>query len=143
MYAALHSCLITVNILVDSGANLNLQDNDGRTALMMASTNKIIDKLLSAGADVNLQNCYEETVAMENLRYFTNSVSLLEKYLKYGLDLDIKDTGGRNYYELLKNKLIFTPNNNLYIDLIKYMDENFPKYKDDWELKQNIQKFNL
>lgn len=153
MQAVRNNFLVLVNTLVDNDVNVNLQDNDGRTAIMMAGTNKIMDKLFSAGADPNITNNYGETAIMEDLRYNNwDNIDKIEKFLKHGLDLDIKDTGGRNFYELMKNKFQYNRSNKQLFELETYMDENFPKYidnkrfpnyKHEWEMSQNITKYNI
>ena len=49
-----------VAALIDAGANVNLQDNYGYTALIWASfttkTEEVITALIDAGADLNLQD---------------------------------------------------------------------------------------
>ena len=151
MNAALNCFLMIVNELIQAGADVNLQDKDGRTALMMASTNKIVDALLSAGANINALNKYGQTLIFENLGYYSNSDNLimyLEKFLAKGLDLDIKDIYDRNFYDYLKYKFI-KDNFNIdrkreyYTKIEQYMNIKFPKYKEEWEFKQDIQKFNL
>merc|ERR1712038_73343 len=53
-----------VQILLDNGANIDYQDNLGRTALMLAAGNghkDIVQILLDNGANINQQNNYGET----------------------------------------------------------------------------------
>ncbi len=53
------SQLETVKQLIEAGANVNLQDKNGRTALMLASVynrTKIVELLLRNNADPNLQD---------------------------------------------------------------------------------------
>ena len=40
-------------ILIQKGADINLQDNSGKTPLMMATSGEIVDLLLQNKADVN------------------------------------------------------------------------------------------
>ena len=52
-----------VRVLLDNGANVNVEDNKGKTAIMGAAKkgNKTIcKKLLEAGADVNKKMIEEE-----------------------------------------------------------------------------------
>ena len=49
----------TVSILIQHGADLNVQDNFGRTALYRAAgngQNEVTTRLIKAGADLNIQN---------------------------------------------------------------------------------------
>lgn len=146
MNAALNSFLMTVMILLDAGADPNLQDKDGRTALMMTSTNKIFDKLFDAGADVNITDYVGNSIIMDRIsefRYFDKK-TFLEKFIKNGLNLSIKNIQGINFYDklkILKEEDLYGKNS--FDDIIKYMDENYPQYKDEWEMKQNVNKYNL
>jgi ankyrin repeat protein len=57
MLAAMQGHRGTVQVLIEAAADLNLQDNVGRTALMRASEDghmAIVQALISAGADLNL-----------------------------------------------------------------------------------------
>ncbi len=53
--AAQHSALST-QILVDAGADVDAQDNDGNTAIILSAYPRITDILIKAKANVNLQN---------------------------------------------------------------------------------------
>jgi len=154
MYSALNSFISVVNTLIKAGANVNLQDKEGDTALMFAQTGKIIDALLDAGADVNIQDNDGNTVIMRNFNYFVNRRDLLinnlEKFLANGLNLDIRNNEDQNFYDLIKYQQeknshdewhqIFLQNLN---KLENYMNERFPQYKEEWELKQDVNKYNL
>ena len=54
--------------LIRKGANVNLRDNKGETALMFAvryeKTEEIMESLIEAGADVNLKNYDGKTAIM-------------------------------------------------------------------------------
>ena len=148
MSASLECYLIIVDTLIKYNADVNLQDNDGRTALMMASTPKIINKLLDAGSDVNIKTYIGENVAMEYLRYESNAnkfISYLNTFLDKGLDLDTINNKGLNLYEMIKNVQELNVNTKkLYFsDIEEYMNKNFPKYKEEWEFKNNVSKYNL
>ena len=149
MNASYNKFLMVVDTLLQAGADPNLQDKNSRTALMMSSTVKIIDKLLDAGADVNISNNVGRTAIMEYLNNinFTNIIILLEKFLQKGLNLDIKDYFDKNFYELLKEKQEKAKYIKSELDLSnkiqEYIDEKFPQYKEEWELKQNMEKYNL
>jgi len=146
MWASIESFLIIVDTLLKAGADPNITDNENRTPLMAASTIKIIDKLLEYNANVNIQNYNAgDTAIMEYLDYRTSSevmISLLEKFLEKGLNLDIKNHKKENFYQKLKRKM--NDNNDIEFQKIeKYMDEKFPQYKDEWVLEHDAIKFNL
>jgi hypothetical protein len=143
MQATINSFLMVVITLLDAGADPNLQNNDGRTALMMASTNKIIDKLLDAGADINITNNNGDSVVMDNIQKFRN-LDRFEKFINSGLDLSIKNDDGFNFYDkLLAFKMLSITHKEDFDEIIKYMNEHFPQYKEEWELKQAVNKYNL
>ena len=57
----------TIQILIDNGANINMQNNTGSTALMMStvySSSSIVKLLIDHGADPNLQNARGYTALM-------------------------------------------------------------------------------
>lgn len=153
MFAVMESYISVVTELVDAGADVNMQDQEGSTALMMASTGKIVDKLLEGDPDVNKRDRFGDTAIMIYLSkaFFTTSVAegILNKFLDRGLDLDIKNNKGENFYEKIKwiesIRPIPTPvgGSNWLQRLENYMNENFPKYKDEWDLQNNIRKYNL
>ena len=152
MLAVKNNFLMVVITLLENKVDVNLKDKDGNTALMLANTNKIIDKLLLAGADPNITNNYGETVIMRDLKHGYPTVEKIQKMLQYGLDLDIEDIGGRNFYVLLKNRLQYNTTDKKLFELEAYMDENFPKYinndrfpnyRDEWLMKQKMTKYNI
>ena len=152
MLASLEGFLIVVDSLINAGADVNLTDKQNRTALMMAKTKSIINKILSVdGVDVNIQDDKGNTVMMEQLTYeYTHRIliGLLEKFLEKGLNLDIKNKDGKNFYDMLKDKKD-NMRGNIEVrlaelnELEKYMDKNFPQYKKEWDLKDNFRKFNV
>lgn len=152
MLASLEGFLIVVNTLIDAGADVNLTDSMNRTALMMAKTKSIINKILSVpGVDVNIQDDKGNTVMMEQLTYnYTPRIliGLLEKFLEKGLNLDIKNKEGKNFYDMLKDKKE-NMRGNIEVRLAElneieeYMDKRFPQYKKEWDLKDNFRKFNI
>lgn len=159
MWASLNKFLMIVKILIKYNADVNLRDLDGRTALMMASTPKIIDILLKSGANVNIQNNNGETIIMEYLMWSEtlneNFFKYIEKFLEYGLDLSIKNNEGLNLFEKViqeKEKIEdferrgFIRSISKYNNLEKieeYLIKYFPQYKQQWELDKAIKDFNL
>jgi len=162
--------LIIVKILLEAGANPNIQDISGFTALMYVKTLKIFGLLIEHGADVNVVNKEGRNPMMKHLDFSddfnkTNILAIFKKYLEHGLNLDTKDNGGENLYDIVKHKLeaveVLVSSNSTFNGLTsygkmsyehkgvflktieKYMDENFPQYKEEWEMKQDINKFNL
>ena len=151
MEACLNRFLLVAKTLLEAGADPNLQDRYDRTALMMSSTNKITDLLLEHGADVNIQNINYETAIVEYLDFGMGSeqlISLIEKFSKYGLDLDIKNNRNHNFYEKL---IIEKPGNRQgynYDELINYMNTHYPQYRESaiiqkYEFDRDINKYNL
>ena len=59
-----HPVVKIVNFLFDRGANVNMQDKEGYTALMLAAQNghtNIVEILLSRGADPMIKNITNQT----------------------------------------------------------------------------------
>uniref|UniRef100_UPI0026312A47 ankyrin repeat domain-containing protein n=1 Tax=uncultured Brachyspira sp. TaxID=221953 RepID=UPI0026312A47 len=53
--------------LLDKCADINAKDNDGKTALMLASSNgdlEVVKLLIDKGADVNAKDDYNRTALM-------------------------------------------------------------------------------
>ncbi|MEM4367206.1 MAG: ankyrin repeat domain-containing protein [Candidatus Anstonellales archaeon] len=74
--------------LVLEGANLDLQDNDGRTALIWATMNNnkgVVELLVKLGANLDLQNKYGRTALM--VAALIHDEGIVEVLLKAGLIL--------------------------------------------------------
>jgi ankyrin repeat protein len=142
IFAVENKFIMVVDTLIKAGANVNLGDFEGRTALMYASTMKIVDMLLKTDIDINKTNDDNRTVIMDYLytgRWSPDQmIMILEKFLAKGLDLDIEDLQGQNFYYLLKDILLhLTPipdRIKLAQEVINYIDEKFPKYKTEFEI---------
>jgi len=91
-----------LELLVKSGADVNVQDHSGNTALMYhmrkhyAGTAEIVKALLRFGAHVNLQNNAGETALMYAIKYcYGDSLDFVKLLLKAGADVSLKDSQGQ------------------------------------------------
>lgn len=85
------SSLELKNIL-DSGVNINIQDNDGKTPLRIAvesSFPKKVKLLLEAGADITIKDKYGQDVLM-----WAHSVEITNILLDAGADINSQDNDG-------------------------------------------------
>ena len=100
MYAAKRNNVECLKTLIDRGANLNLQDNRGRTAIMIAASydNKEAAQLLANSADLNLQNKQGETALM--LAAEGNNFEITQILLDHRADKTIKDASGKTASDL-------------------------------------------
>ena len=88
--------------MIFSGADLNIQDNDGNTALMLSSSNnKIVSsneifEMLLRGSNLNTQNKKGETALMLACENNTNGSSeeVLAALINAGAKLDTQDING-------------------------------------------------
>jgi len=83
------------SILLDGGANVNLQDRNGWTALMVASHlgyTDIVKLLLGRGADVNLKNRNGESALMRAI--VAGAVEVVTMLLGEGSDVDLPTKDG-------------------------------------------------
>ena len=103
---------VMVDLLIDAGANVNVQSDDrGNTALMDAVAGgfvEIMQNLLEAGTDVNLQSKDGQTALI--IAVGKGDEKICESLLAYGADPDIEDKLGlsaRKYAKLFhQDKLI-------------------------------------
>lgn len=146
MWASIESFLLVVDTLLKAGADPNITDFENRTPLMGASTTKIIDKLLEYNADVNIQNSVAgDTAIMEYLDYRPTAntlISLIDKFLEKGLNLDLLNNKHENFYQKLRRKMLGNDDKE-FQNVEKYISEKFPQYKEEWDLEHDAIKFNL
>ncbi len=125
---AASSCSLAAQMLLDSEADVNAQDNEGYTALMLAAYPRITDMLIKANADVNIQNnagqtalmlsnCLEETKLLLGAKADVNlvdnegtpaimfefSLSELKLLIKARADVNIQDNAGTSLLMTAKN----------------------------------------
>ena len=84
-----------VDTLIRGGADVNIQDNSGATALMTAAgkdCDKCVEYLIRAGADVNSQNNDGYSALMCAARWGCDKC--VRMLIAAGASLNIQDTGG-------------------------------------------------
>jgi len=151
MYAVLEKFPFVVDELIDGKADVNIQNNDGITALFLTTTLTIINKLLNAGADVNIKNKEGDTAIMKYAKLMFNPdpetyINIIELFLEYGLNISIKNNEGKNLYYILMDKRENDHHNikeKFVSDVEKYLNINFPQFKEEYELNKDIKKFNI
>jgi ankyrin repeat protein len=82
-------------ILIENGANLDIQNNNGYTALIYAAENENLDlakKLIDSGANLDIQDNQGYTALMEAAT--CNNSDLTEKLIDSGANLDIQNNNG-------------------------------------------------
>jgi ankyrin repeat protein len=89
-----------VKVLIKAGADVNIRNNDLKTALMYAVEgvdDEIVKVLIDAGSDVNIQDDYNRTAliyAVETRRNRTINKKIVELLIEKGADVNTRDSEG-------------------------------------------------
>jgi hypothetical protein len=103
-----------VQILLDKGASVNIQDADGNSPLMLAisqGNKKIFKLLLEKGAEVNVKNKKQETPLSQAV--YSADVELVKILICKDADVESVDAYGRN--------MITYAEENKYIDILELL----------------------
>jgi ankyrin repeat protein len=87
---------ILVELLLRAGAEVNSQDNEGQSPLLIAPVNeheKAMVRLINNGANVNAQNRRGDTALLKASR--TGDLAVVELLLRHGCRVDLTNTLGR------------------------------------------------
>ena len=108
-----------IELLLENGANINLQNIYGHSALMLASkfsnyfsSIETVKLLLDNGADPNLKNKDGNTVLiivlkninLSNQFYRSSSIDIVKLLLEYGADPNIKNKEGKSAYDFVETE---------------------------------------
>ena len=105
IYAMMHNKKSIVKLLIKKGANVNIQDGFGITALIQASTNgdiNIVKLLIEKGADLNKQSSFGKTPLMLALEKGHTEIAKL--LIEKGADLNKQDRFGQTALEIAQRK---------------------------------------
>ena len=81
--------------VIQTGLDINIQDENGMTALMIASKAgyvELVEKLIKTGADVNIQNLLGDTALL--CATTKGQIKCVQKLLEYGTNVNIQDHEG-------------------------------------------------
>ena len=109
MWAAINNYIEIVKLLLDSGADINKQDDDGYTALINAAFYnriEIVKLLLNASVNIDKQDNRGNTALIWSA--YNNYREIVEILLDYGADEFILNNN-KSFYDLLNynNKQYF------------------------------------
>jgi ankyrin repeat protein len=93
-----HAAYGTVDMLqrdLASGADVNAKDQDGRTALMMATSPAIIDFLVVHGANINARDNDGNSALLRAASSVLDQADVVTALLEHGADVNARDKNGR------------------------------------------------
>lgn len=98
-----------VDMLIENGADLDLQDETGRTALMYASEYEkkdVVKKLINSGANLDIKDKYGWTALMHASKF--GRLEIVNILIENGADINIKNNNKLTAYHLAvaKNKVL-------------------------------------
>ena len=125
---------------IDSGYDLDKQDNYGYTALILATyynNVEIVKLLLNAGADINKQNNDGDTALIKAA--FKNNKKIIELLLDYYADEFILNDDNKSFYDYLnyENKEYFIQNypTSVYNAIYHKYKKSFTEFVKDYNIK--------
>jgi ankyrin repeat protein len=88
-----------IDFLLRHGANVNLQNHQGYTPLMLAvsaaqASDETLDALIGAKANINIRDHHGDTALIHAAKNFPADLSALERLVKAGADLNLKNNAG-------------------------------------------------
>ncbi|WP_425384092.1 ankyrin repeat domain-containing protein [Wolbachia endosymbiont (group B) of Eupithecia inturbata] len=95
----------TVKLLVEKGANVNVADAEGYTALHLAVTEKRLEtvrELIKSGANVNAEE-YGNKCTPLHLACMVGKVEIVEELVKAGAEIEQADKFGMKAMDYAKN----------------------------------------
>ena len=122
--------------MFEAGADVNVQDKNGRTALMMATEEKHVECircLLKAGADVNIKDMYKRTALHKAI--IANNQEMVDVMLEFGGDIYQEDADGVNAVLMSRDKNISVRRGKI----LKYKEDLSKKIRKkifDWAINQ-------
>jgi ankyrin repeat protein len=100
--AARRPVLESVSILLEAGADPNIQGNGGETVMMLVRNLEIWQKLIKAGAWLDLQDENGETVLMKNVE----GLQSVEFLIGAGANLNLRNNDGKTALGLANDSLV-------------------------------------
>ena len=94
-----------VKLLIEAGANLDIQDNGGNTALIGASYNnrpEVVKLLIESGANIDVQNNSGCTALI--LASYRNHIEVVKLLIEHFADEFIIDNDGKSFYDYLNKE---------------------------------------
>ena len=130
----------SVKNYINSGYDLNKQNNAGDTALIYAAIKnniEIVKLLLNSGADIDKQNNDDDTALTIAARY--NRRENVEILLDYGADEFILNNNNKSFYNYLndENKEYFIQNypTSVYNAIYHKYKKSFTEFVKDYNIK--------
>ena len=132
----------SVKNYIDSGYDLNIQDDDDYTPLIYSvhyNKIEIVKLLLNAGADIDKQNNSGYTALISAA--FNNNREMIELLLDYAADEFILDNNNKSFYDYLniENKQYFLHKypTNVYNAISHNYKKSFTEFVKDHNIKNN------
>ncbi len=86
--AVYHQRYGAARVLLAAGANVNATNDVGETPLFFANESSMVDFLVDAGADIHVQNNYDDTAAHSAAAY--RDAATLKKLINSGANINVK-----------------------------------------------------
>ena len=140
IYVSISNQIEIAKLLLNAGADVNIQNNTGSTALIYAAYNnniEIIKLLLNSDADIDKQNSAGRTALMSAA--YNNNREIIELLLDYYADEFTLDYNNKSFYDYLndENKQYFTQKypNSVYNAISHNYKKSFTEFIKNYNIK--------